>query len=332
MTVDSLQPEAESAWPPAGWVEPKEELIDVGKLSLGALLYGDPLSDGPPIILVHGWADSAWSMDSVAQPLAADHRVISLDLRGHGRSDRGPYNILNFVGDLRSVIERLDLVDPILIGHSLGSHVTSQFCGLFPEVAMALVKVEGTGPPPRRLIDVDPDGVERAQSRSNVERTRASTEPRPIPNLEDAANRLRRAHALLDPARARFLAEKNTKPYTGEPTAEGQLEWCHDPDARDWLNGHSERIEAQRWRGIECPILVVNGSDSYDRYWRHIGDEPDAFPVGFTEASLADRLSDFKDLRYVEIAGAGHMLHYDKPEELNDAIAEFLAEVLSGQR
>jgi pimeloyl-ACP methyl ester carboxylesterase len=40
---------------------------------------------------------------------------------------------------------------------------------------------------------------------------------------------------------------------------------------------------------------------------------------------VARRLSNFADLRHHEITGAGHMVHYDRPNELNAVIAEFLA-------
>lgn len=84
-------------------------------------------------------------------------------------------------------------------------------------------------------------------------------------------------------------------------------------------------IEAPR--GVTCPVLVANGGDSYERYWKFIQDDPAAFPGPLTGEALQNRLANFADVRYVEIDGAGHMLPYDKPDELNTVIADFLKEV-----
>jgi pimeloyl-ACP methyl ester carboxylesterase len=46
---------------------------------------------------------------------------------------------------------------------------------------------------------------------------------------------------------------------------------------------------------------------------------------GMAPAELVRRLACFRNARHVEIVGAGHMVHFDAPDELNQAIAEFLA-------
>lgn len=292
-------------------------MVDAGALKLGALFYGE--NNAETVVLLHGWADSAWSMDSVAQPLAANHQVVSLDLRGHGVSERGPYNMIHFIGDLRGVFESLQLDAPIIMGHSLGGQASAQFCGLYPGLPRALVMIEGLGPPPHRLADTDPDELERNSALRQVERVRYPARTRSIPSLDAAIERLSSAHPLLDRARAAFLAEQNS--VEGEA---GERYWRHDPATRDWLNGHSGELAAARWRGIGCPVLAVNGGDSYERYWRPHRDSPDEYPAPLAGQALQDRLSNFADVRYAEIAGAGHMLPYDKPDELNRVIAEFI--------
>ncbi len=294
--------------------------IDAGAVEVSALRYGE--TGNPSIVLQHGWADSAWSMDCVAAPLSDRYQVISLDLRGHGHSDRGPYHMMNFIGDLRGVIETLELETPVIMGHSLGGQIAAQMCGLYPDIPAALVLIEGIGPPPHRLAATDPDGMERQFALRQVERTRQRPKVRTLPSVGAAAERLRSAHPLLDEERVKLLARENTV-----ATDDGQLRWRFDPASRDWFNGHSPENAAQRWRGITCPVLVVNGGDSFDRYWKFIQDDPEAFPEPLTGDALADRLSNFADVRYEEIAGAGHMLPYDKPDELNAVLAEFLKAV-----
>lgn len=302
---------------------PRRISIDAGAVTVSALVYDDGHETSRiPVVLLHGWADSAWSMDRVAAPLADRYRVISLDLRGHGHSGRGPYNMLNLVGDLRGVVETLDLTKPVLVGHSLGGQVAAQFSGLYPDIPAGLALVEGVGPPQHRLADVDPDLMERQFSLAQVERTRRPARARTMASVADAADRLRDAHPLLDEDRVQLLAAENTV-----ATEDGRRRWRFDPASRDWFNGHSQEVAATRWRGITCPVLVANGGDAYERYWKFIHDDPAAFPQPLTGADLERRLANFSDVRFVEIAGAGHMLPYDKPDELNLVLADFLAEV-----
>lgn len=299
--------------------EPERISIDVGALELRALTYGSP--DARPVVLLHGWADSAWSMDCVARPLSDMFRVISLDLRGHGHSDRGPYNMLHLVGDLRGAVETLELRSPLIMGHSLGGQVSAQFSGLYPDIPAGLVLIEGVGPPRHRLQNVDPAMMERQFSLRQVERTRRPAAVRTLPDVDAAADRLRAAHPLLDEARVQLLAEKNTVEVDG-----GGRQWRFDPASRDWFNGHNQAVAGYRWGGATCPVLVVNGGDAYQRYWRFITDDPEDFPEPLAGDALAERLSPFPDVRYEEIAGAGHMLPYDKPDELNATIRRFLAD------
>ena len=72
------------------------------------------------------------------------------------------------------------------------------------------------------------------------------------------------------------------------------------------------------WRSITAPTLVVNGAESGE-FWRSrrgaIYLEPD---------DLRRRLACFRDVAFVEIPGAGHMVHFDRLRELVTAIRQFL--------
>jgi pimeloyl-ACP methyl ester carboxylesterase len=73
------------------------------------------------------------------------------------------------------------------------------------------------------------------------------------------------------------------------------------------------------WRRIAAPTLIVHGGESGE-FWR---DEPGA--VYLDPDDLRRRLACFRDVKLVEIAGAGHMVHFDRPHELLAAIRGFLA-------
>lgn len=299
--------------------EPIETRIDAGALTLGALLYGS--ASAPPVLMLHGQSDSAWSMDSVARALADRYRVISLDLRGHGNSDWGSYTLLHMIGDLVGVVETLDLVAPIIIGHSLGGQVAAQFCGVYPEIPRAAVLIESLGPPPHRLARTDPEAHERHYSRTRVERVRQRARSRPLANLAEAVERIRTLHPGLDAERAALLADKGTS-----ERPDGSREWRFDPASRDWVAGHDHDRAEQRWRGVTCPVHVVLGRDAWDRFWKLSLPFSEELEGPFTDEEVARRLSNFADVSCAQVADAGHMVHYDQPLELNASIARFLSE------
>jgi pimeloyl-ACP methyl ester carboxylesterase len=73
------------------------------------------------------------------------------------------------------------------------------------------------------------------------------------------------------------------------------------------------------WRRIACPTLLVHGAESGE-FWRGKPGLP------YLDADdLARRRACFRDHQFVEIPGAGHMVHFDRPEELLSAVRAFLA-------
>ena len=80
-------------------------------------------SGRPPVLLLHGGAQTAHSWDEVAPELAADHHVLALDQRGHGDSDRAPgglYRRADFVADVRSFLDDRGWPAATVIALSMG--------------------------------------------------------------------------------------------------------------------------------------------------------------------------------------------------------------------
>jgi pimeloyl-ACP methyl ester carboxylesterase len=101
-----------------------------------------------PYLLVHGLASNAHLWDGIARRLVdAGRRSASVDLRGHGRSDKpdAGYDFESISTDLRRLIERLGpgFARPILVGQSWGANVVLDFAVRFPEQARGIVLVDG---------------------------------------------------------------------------------------------------------------------------------------------------------------------------------------------
>lgn len=86
------------------------------------LHYSD-VGDGSPVVLCHAWAlnTDAWQYQ-VPDLVAAGHRVVALDRRGHGRSDRpgSGYDFDTFAENLQALLDHLQLETTAMVGHSYG--------------------------------------------------------------------------------------------------------------------------------------------------------------------------------------------------------------------
>ena len=96
---------------------------------------------GDPLLLVHGWGGDgrAWSDLSFAR-----HRVVTVDLRGHGRSPvpGHGYRPSDYARDLAALVERLDLGPVVAIGHSMGGQIVAELALEYPELVAAVVVVD----------------------------------------------------------------------------------------------------------------------------------------------------------------------------------------------
>jgi pimeloyl-ACP methyl ester carboxylesterase len=108
------------------------------------LAYDDADNGKPPLVLVHGIACNRAFMAPQARFLQASHRVIAVDLRGHGESDapRQRYTIGALADDVGWICERLDVARAVVVGHSLGGLVALQLAAVRPDIARAAVLVD----------------------------------------------------------------------------------------------------------------------------------------------------------------------------------------------
>jgi pimeloyl-ACP methyl ester carboxylesterase len=123
------------------------------------LAYVEEGRGDPPVVLVHGMACDHTHLLPQLHHLSPRHRVVAVDLRGHGASDKpeGRYTTEVFGGDLRFLFDGLGLDRPILIGHSLGGSVALDFAVRHPELVRALVLLDsGIRPPSARREELLP--------------------------------------------------------------------------------------------------------------------------------------------------------------------------------
>ena len=116
-------------------------------LALHVREWGPP--DGPPVLFIHGWSGNhmCWR-HQVDSALVEEFRVVALDLRGHGMSDRpldaGRYQDARlWAADIAAVIDQLNLDRPTLVGWSYGGFVICDYLRAYGESAVSAINFVG---------------------------------------------------------------------------------------------------------------------------------------------------------------------------------------------
>ncbi len=114
---------------------------DLGEVQM---FFTDEGAGDPPLLFVHGYScdshDWSWQLPHFTQA----HRVLAVDLRGHGRSSAPPdgYAAEQLASDVAALLESLDVPPVVAVGHSLGGAVVSALAVEYPALVAALVCVD----------------------------------------------------------------------------------------------------------------------------------------------------------------------------------------------
>lgn len=255
------------------------------------LALADFGGSGAPALLLHGLAGHAQEWSDTASWLTVDHHVFALDLRGHGRSERRPLDlsVQAIVADAVAAIQEIG--EPVILGgQSLGGVVAILAAAAHPDRVRALVVVEAS--------PVGLDAVASAALAAEIEDELSSW---PLP----------------------FRTRDEAVAYFGGPSV----------SASAWVAGLEERQDGlwpgfdidvmvrmiretvgesqwAAWEQIPCPVLIVKGENGSLAV-------PDA-------REMKRRLP---SARLVEIGGAGHDVHLDRPHAWRKALSPFLADL-----
>ncbi|MBI4337232.1 MAG: alpha/beta fold hydrolase [Chloroflexi bacterium] len=135
----------------------------------GINLYYEVHGFGPPLVLLHGYAGTAYSWSPQVSSLGRHHRLILCDLRGHGRSeapaDSETYSVAAVTEDLRQLLAHLGVKQAVIGGLSVGGILAMRFYEAHPDMTRALILCD-TGPGyrnPEAMAEWDRRCSERAK-------------------------------------------------------------------------------------------------------------------------------------------------------------------------
>lgn len=131
----------------------------------GQRLFYREAGSGRPVLFIHGWTLSSEIWQGQFDRLAGQGlRAVAYDRRGHGQSSKAEtgYDYDTLADDLASVIDRLDLSDLVLVGHSMGAGEVVRYLARHGSARIArVVLIAPTTPFPLKTAD-NPEGLERA--------------------------------------------------------------------------------------------------------------------------------------------------------------------------
>jgi pimeloyl-ACP methyl ester carboxylesterase len=265
--------------------------------------WGPP--DPSPIFLLHGWMDCAAAWQLLVDQLPEDWPLLAIDWAGYGQSERHAehYWFPEHLAVLDGLLERHSPERPArLIGHSMGGTIASMYAGARPERVAWLVNMEGIGMPELPPGDL-PDLIA-----AWLAALRTPPLARSYRDLEELVAALRRANPCLPPAHARFLAAAWTRPV------DGGHEMLADPRHQMRTPLRYSRAElAACWARVRAPHLLLYGAES-GHSQRVLGSD-----------SLSELKTIMPTLVMEPITAAGHLLPYEQPAQVAQAIVRFAA-------
>ncbi|MCH2172838.1 2-succinyl-6-hydroxy-2,4-cyclohexadiene-1-carboxylate synthase [Myxococcota bacterium] len=266
--------------------------VDVGELTLHVEIDGH----GSPLLMLHGFTGSGRSLTELAADLMNDHRVIRVDLVGHGHSDAprelAPYRMERCVSHLLELLDQLDLERAHLLGYSMGGRTALQLAARAPHRVTSGLLIGAS-----------------AGFRTAAERT----------------ERIRRdealAHRIEHDGLEAFVDHWMALPLFASQASLGAAALARQRAQRlensphglaNSLRGMGAGAQAPLHDALECidtPLLLLAGSLD-EKFLAIASDLAPKLPRGHTAC----------------IEGAGHAVHLERPAEVSSLARKFFAE------
>ena len=268
----------------AGWVHTTD----------GVRLWVNVRGTGRPVILIHGWTMSSlfWRrQDHLAETL----QIITIDLRGHGRSQITPrgHTVPRYATDVREVITALDLKNAMLLGWSMGGSVVLEYWHHYGAERISALGLVETAPHP---MSSAPWNTHKCHGHS-VEAMYADLAAM-ASDRDGFADRFVNAMFLAGQAPAHCVNWMKSE----------QLKIA-TPIASDIYEDYAQRDYTGVLPTITVPTLVMYGRS------RHMCHGPST--GRFVAGSIPES-------RFVILDKSGHLPFYEQPDEFNEAITRFL--------
>ncbi len=259
------------------------------------------LGAGPPLVFVHGLSGSWQNWLEQMPVLAAERRVIALDLPGFGQSPMPaePISISAYARLLDRLLDELGIDAAAVVGNSMGGFVAVELAIAFPRRAERLVLVSPAG----ISTHAPPGGTRALPTLRRLDRGMAAGGAWMASKSDTLARRPRLREAALN----LLVSHPSRLPA---PLAAEQLRGAGKPGFLQALQAIFDYKIRERLREIVCPTLIV---------W---GERDRLIPV--SDADVFAQL--VPNSRKVVFADTGHVAMLERPQAFNALLKDFLAE------
>jgi pimeloyl-ACP methyl ester carboxylesterase len=257
--------------------------------------------EGTPLVMIPGWSQSAAEFKHQIDDLSRDHRLIAVDMRGHGESEKPAqgYRIGQLAADVADIVAALELKKAVLLGHSMGSSVIWSYIEAYGTARLAGMIVVDQAPAcvPR------PDWDAAVRSAAGIILPEAGLEAK-------VYERIRTTDTVA--ALADFLTPMFTK-----ACRRVDVEWVASENLklpRPYAAAlHWDHV-MRDWRGLiatmRLPTLVIGGTVSI-----------------FSAESqrwIAAQIPGAACEIFEESEGGGHFMFLENPRRFNDVVRGFM--------
>ncbi|WP_323174501.1 alpha/beta hydrolase [Natrialba sp. PRR66] len=247
--------------------------------------------DGPPIVFAHGMLMDRTLFNHQLAALSNNYRTISYDLRARTDRYNESYDLEDLAADLDALLDALQIESVVLAGISMGGFMALRFVEHYPQRVNGLVLINSM-----------------AEPHTEAEREEYSALAKRV--LDEGVRSERVRHI----ARTKMFGESTLE---DNPTIVDHWEkrWATYPPESVYHAMHSwiDRSDyTHKLPNIEIPVLSIHGKEN----------------TVLAPKRTESMLNTLPDARQTVVSAAGHSAPVEQPDEVTDAIREFLSEVV----
>lgn len=258
---------------------------------------------GKEILSIHGLTANCRFWDCLASALSPRHKLIAMDLRGRGLSDKPPtgYSIDSHCKDVLALMDDLGLQRPVLMGHSLGAFISLVYAARNPQRVDRLILVDGGGKLAEAQMAKVFAGIKPSLDRLG----------KVFPSFEDYLSQMKQAPYLQpwNPFRDRYFQ------YEVERVEGGVRSRVHPKHIEEEAQNLGKVDSAQFYSKVISPTLILRATKGM------LAEDDFVLP-----ADIANRMvREMPNAKRVDVEGANHYTILFEPNEKRDqAILDFL--------
>lgn len=271
------------------------------KLNSETIAYADEGSGEETVLFVHGLSSNLDSWKKNIAGLSSDYRCIAIDLPGYGKSSRSKtdYSLSEYAGILNEMVEKMDLKNVVLAGHSMGGQIAMHSVIKYPETY-------------KKMVLIAPAGIETFTAQEATV-MKASYTPAMVVGASD--------EQIL----ANYKMNFYSFPEDAQAMVDDRIAMKSAEDFQDYAETVVNNIHAmleepviEEISEIEVPVLMIFGKNDMlipNRY----------FHPSESIASLVKTSEEkFNNIEVKTIDEAGHFVNFEQSEKVNKEIRDFL--------